>query len=108
MSEYRITVGMSEHGARDVFEKNMEKLADAFEETAPEAGAAFGANLVTGVLEVTFALDAESAQEAWDLGATVFGDGAGAADLPVTEVTSITVEKVLAEELAEDRELVPA
>jgi hypothetical protein len=68
MREYRITVTMTEHGRPDVAEGNAEALLTAFEKTHPEVGAAVGADLEQGTLEVTFSIDAEDANEAYKAG----------------------------------------
>lgn len=103
MGEYRITVSMTEHGRPDVAEANAEQLLTAFEETHPEVGAAVGANLAEGWLEVTYSVEAESAEAAFTAGQSIYGAAGAASGLKSTPLARIEVEAT-----SDERELVPA
>jgi glycerol-3-phosphate dehydrogenase len=94
MSEYRLTVTVAKHGAREVAEDRMERLLDAFHETHPEVGAVVGANYHLDRLDVTFSLDAESAKEANDRGAEIFAEAYVKSDLEVTKIIEINCVEV--------------
>ena len=57
---------------------------------------------------VTFSLDAEDANEAFDLARPIFTDGANASRLPVTKVVNVEVSLVPADEYADKPHAVPA
>jgi hypothetical protein len=94
MSEYRLTVTVAKHGAREVAEDRMERLLEAFHEKHPEVGAVVGANYHLDRLDVTFSIDAESAGEANDQGIEIFKDGYLASGLEVTKIIEINCVEV--------------
>jgi hypothetical protein len=109
MSEYRLTITVSEHGRKDVAEERMEQLLDAFHHVHPEVGAVIGANFHLGRLDATFSIDAPSAQEANELGSQVFVEAFGESGLEVTEVIEINCVAVGEASVEEaDRDLVGA
>jgi hypothetical protein len=109
MSEYRLTVTVSEHGRREVAEDRMEKLLDAFYETHPEVGAVVGSNYHLGHLDVTFSLDAEDAKEANERGGEIFIEAfmkSGLEHTKIVELNCIAVGATPTEQA--DAELVAA
>lgn len=55
MTEYRVTIAWADDPA--TVEDHVERIAEAFADKVPEYAPAVGANLHTGTLEVTFAID---------------------------------------------------
>ena len=95
MSEYRINVTVSQHGHDP---DNGVAFLDGFMETHPEVGPSVSQNTADGTLSVTFALDAEEPNEAFEQAWPVFRDGANASGLEATEILSVNVSRVPVEE----------
>jgi len=98
LMELVFTVSIKGLGARDVAEKNMVALHDAFEDIHPEAGPAVGANLVTGRLEVTFSATGHSHGDAVARARQIFDAAASASGLGPIEVVSFELETELTEQ----------
>jgi hypothetical protein len=90
--DFRFTISIEGHGARDVAEENAESLLDAFERTHPDAGAAVGADLETGVLEVTFCATGESLDDAAEKAGMIFVDAAMESILTPAPLVGFEVE----------------
>jgi hypothetical protein len=91
MNEYLITVAIYDLGRPDVAGDNAERLLEAFSDVHPKAGPAVGANLELGQLEVTFSIDAEDHNRAFDAGWAMFHEGTREAGLEVDKVARIEV-----------------
>lgn len=81
LMEFVFTVSIKGLGARDVAEENSFALLDAFVDTHPEAGAAVGADLAAGRLEVTFGATGRSFDEAAAKARRIFDAAASASGL---------------------------
>lgn len=95
MPEHRIHITVSEHGY-DL--ENGERFLKGFTETHPEVGPSVSQNTADGTLSVTLSLDAEDANEAFELSRPIFVDGAYASGLDVTQIVGVEVSLVPAEE----------
>jgi hypothetical protein len=78
-----------------VAEENSFALLDGFEDTFPEAGAAVGADLATGRLEVTFSAIGRSFDEAAAKARQIFDAAACASRLDPIEVVGFELEAEL-------------
>jgi hypothetical protein len=105
--EYRIRVTIAAPGQSRDIEANMERLLDAFHDAHPETGPVAGGNTVHETLDITFALDARDANEAFERARVVFDDGMRASGLTPVTITRIELEVVPEDELQE-LELQPA
>ena len=92
MMEFVFTAAIEGLGARDVAEENSFALLDAFEDTHPEAGAAVGADLAAGRLEVTFSAIGRSFDEAAAKARQIFDAAASASGLNPIEVVGFELE----------------
>lgn len=101
--DFRFTISIEGHGARDVAEDNSMALLEAFEETHPEVGAAVGADLETGVLEVTFCASGRSLDDAAEKASNIFVEAAIASGLEPANLTGFEVEA----DLTQRRRAVP-
>lgn len=101
--EHRLTITIDGHGES---EESAERFLAGFEETHPEVGPVVAQNLVRQTLTVTFSLDVDDVDQAYELGRPVFRDGASASDLEPAPILSIEIEVVTADEL--EHELQPA
>jgi len=88
----RFTVSVEELGARDVVADNAEALVEAFERMHPEVGAAVGASLNDGVLEVTFSVSALTLGRAARKANKIFIDSAVESGLKPAPIKGIEVE----------------
>ena len=104
MSEYRLTVTVADHG-HDL--ENGERFLDGFMEAHPEVGPSVSQNTETGTLSVTFSVDAEDPDAAYEQSKTIFPEGANASGLPPTHIVKVELELVEDAELAEDDEREP-
>lgn len=102
--ELRITITISEHGADPA---NLERVLEAFLDTAAEAGPVVDANTASGTLAVTYTIDEETLEECKDATRRVFVGGMEASGLPKTDIVDVEIEDIgAAAEL--HRELQPA
>jgi len=92
LMEFVFTASIKGHGARNVAEENSFALLDGFEDTHPEAGAAVGADLATGRLEVTFSAIGSSFDEAAAKARQIFDAAAAASGLDPIEVVGFELE----------------
>ena len=92
MIELTFTFTVAGLGAPGVAEDNSEALLEAFERSAPRAGAAVGADLERQTLGATFCAEGVSAGEALENAARIFTEAAIKADLQPTELVSVEVE----------------
>jgi len=90
--DYRFTIAIEGYGARDVAEDNAEALLDAFVRTHPEVGAAVGANLERGELEVTFCAGGKSIEAAADKAGEIFVEAALASKLKPRDLVRFDIE----------------
>lgn len=90
--DFRFTISIEGHGARDVAEGNSLALLSAFEELLPEAAAAVGADLDAGLLEATFCVSGRSLDEATAKARQVFFDAVAASGLKPVDFAGFTVE----------------
>lgn len=90
--EFIFTASIKGLGARDVAEENMMALLDAFESAYPKAGAAVGADLMVGLLEVTFCATGRSLDEAAARARKIFDAAASASGLDPIEVAGFEPE----------------
>jgi hypothetical protein len=95
--DFRFTFSIESLGAREVAEDNAEAMLDAFERTHPEVGAAVGANLEDGVLEVSFCASGASLNDAADNAGRIFLEGAMASHLKPSPLIGLEVEADLTE-----------
>jgi len=105
--EVRLSFTVAEHG-RD--SENGVRVTEAFMRTFAEGGPAVSQNTADGTLTITFAFDAQDAEDAIATGLKVFREGYTESGLPSSEVLDIEASVVPAEERdSEDiRELAPA
>jgi hypothetical protein len=95
LMEFVFTASIKGLGARDVAEENSFALLDDFEGTFPETGAAVGADLATGRLEVTFSAIGRSFDEAAAKARQIFDAAASASGLDPIEVVGFELEAEL-------------
>lgn len=95
--DFRFTISIESLGAREVAEDNAEAMLDAFERTHPEAGAAVGADLEAGLLEVTFCAGGRSLDDAADNAGKIFIESAVASGLKPSPLVGLEVEADLTE-----------
>ena len=95
LMEFVFTAAIKGLGARDVVDENLFALFDGFEETHPEAGAAVGADLANGRLEVTFTAIGRSFEEAAAKARQIFDVAASASGLNPIEVVGFELEAEL-------------
>jgi len=95
--DFRFTFSIESLGAPEVAEGSAEAMLDAFERTHPEAGAAVGANLETGVLEVSFCANGRSLDDAVESAGRAFIEAALESGLQPSPVIGLEVEADLTE-----------
>lgn len=104
MNDFRLNITVTEYGFDP---ENGERFLEAFQRTHPEVGPVVSQNLATGELTITFSLQADDANDAFDRGRPIFTEGANATGLSETAVTDVHVEHIDADELeAAEREKV--
>lgn len=86
MPEHDIQITVSEHGFDP---ENGVRLTQSFMELYPDAGPAVSQNVRTGTLSVTFTVDADNAQSAFEAGAILFARSMMAAKLDPTQILSV-------------------
>jgi hypothetical protein len=92
LMDFRFTISVEKHGARDVAENNSLALLGALEEVHPEAGAAVGADLDAGFLEATFCANGRSLDEATEKARRIFLEAATASGLGPVDFAGFVVE----------------
>ncbi len=106
MRDFRLNITISEYGGDP---GNGEIFMAAFDRTHPEVGPVVSQNLRTGELTITFSLDAEDANDAFERGRPIFTEGAEATGLDPSEVIDVHVERVVPNaEYVDEPELVTA
>jgi hypothetical protein len=107
LHEFIIHITVAEHG-RDW--ENGERWLDGFMEAHPETGPSVSQDIETGTLSVTFGIEADDAENAFDVARPIFGSGAAASGLDPSEILNIEVSLVQPDECeAPDlREPIPA
>lgn len=103
--EFQLRFTVSEHG---FVPENGERFMEAFMSVYPDGGPSVSQNLKDGTLSVTFALEAEDANEAFSRGIEVFNRGAEASGLEPIEILDFEGSVVPADELEGSPELQPA
>lgn len=98
LMDFRFTISIEGHGARDVAECNSLTLLGAFEEVHPEVGAAVGADLDSGLLEATFCATGHSLDEATEKARRIFSDAAAASGLGPVDFAGFAVEADLTQQ----------
>ena len=95
--EFRFTISIEGHGARDVAADNALALMDAFVRSHPEVSAAIGADLEKGLLEATFCASGPSLDDAAEAASRIFVDAAVASRLEPASLVGFEVEADLAD-----------
>lgn len=101
MPEYRIHVTLAEHGHDP---ENGVAFLEGFMKMHPEVGPSVSQNTEDGTLSVTFSLDAEDTNEAFELARPIFASGAAASELEFRPVVNLEISLVPEHEIVEEPE----
>jgi hypothetical protein len=89
--EHRLTITITEYGA-DV--DAADRVLDAFNDQHPEVGVAVAQETGSGHLLITFSLDADDVNDAYERGRPVFVESMKATGLEPTQFVDLHVETV--------------
>ena len=89
--EFQLTFGLAELGRPRGADQNAERLIEAFESEYPQAEPVVDADLRSGVLSVSFSVEAEGADSAIESGRPIFAAAAAASGLASLELVRIEV-----------------
>lgn len=98
--EHRFTITLGELGRS---EKSVERVLGAFLEHHPEVGPVVSANLESGELSITWAIEAADARDAYERSTPVYLESINASNVPEAppvgvEIVAVHTEQALDEE----------
>jgi hypothetical protein len=107
LPEHRIEITIPAYGHDP---DNGPRFLESFMRLHPEVGPSVSQNTTSGTLSVTFSLDADDANEAFDLARPIFNESASGTGLMPRKVINVEVSLIPAEEYEdiEEPEAVPA
>lgn len=97
--EHRFTITIAELGRS---EEAVERVLAAFLELHPEVGPVVTANLESGELSITWAIDAEDARDAYERSTPVFLESMNASRVPEAPPVGVEIVAVQAEDELEE------
>ncbi len=97
--EHRFTITLADLGRS---EEAVARVLEAFLERHPEVGPVVSANLDSGELSITWAIEAEDARDAYERSTPVFLESMTASEVPEASPIGVEIVAVEAEEELEE------